>query len=374
MGLFWERVCEERLDIPPSSDLPAFPRRVRSGPILRLPTRVWMAGERRMERMLVGHFLDRRHFCTRTMQLLVNELWHTRQTVVVVARHHNSFVFRFYSDRDLEVRRFSMWVQLYNLLFEAYTRDEREILGQALGEDVTVDVDDFFPRHFCFLRVSISISSDSTLVPGFFLDIPGGEPWWIECWYESMYKFCRACGRVGHTFPQCDLSREEANRRVDGMLPGLCERFGTVLQTNVNVPLHTNCVRAFARSNSRRNTLIWAIREEESDSAEHEYQVGFQDVDQGGHIGHHYGLGAEEQVEIATQTDLLDDNVDEIPLVVDMDQFLANYEATWDLGLQNPRGPNQAAVNNKGREATNERNVHGRREEEGTVFTQLEIL
>lgn len=66
--------AEERLDFPPPNALPEFPNRVRSGPILRLPNRVWMAGERRMERLLVGHFLDRRHFHTRTMQLLVNEL------------------------------------------------------------------------------------------------------------------------------------------------------------------------------------------------------------------------------------------------------------------------------------------------------------
>lgn len=94
--------AEERLDFPPPFVLPEFPNRVRSGPILRLPNRVWMVGERRMERLLVGHFLDRRHFHTRTMQLLVNELWHTQQPVIVVARRQNSFVFRFFSEQDME--------------------------------------------------------------------------------------------------------------------------------------------------------------------------------------------------------------------------------------------------------------------------------
>lgn len=121
-------------------------------------------------------FLDRRHLSTRDMQLLVNELWHTRQPVLVVDRWHNSFVSRFYSEADLEhaisrgpwlirgglmvldywhfydalsqirVRRFYLRVQLHSLPLEAFSREAGEILGQALGEDVTVNIDDVFPR------------------------------------------------------------------------------------------------------------------------------------------------------------------------------------------------------------------------------------
>ncbi|KAH7852776.1 hypothetical protein Vadar_029103 [Vaccinium darrowii] len=354
--------AEERLDFPPPNALPEFPNRVRSGPILRLPNRVWMAGERRMERLLVGHFLDRRHFHTRTMQLLVNELWHTRQPVIVVARRQNSFVFRFFSEQDMEyamvrgpwlirggmlvldywhmfdalehigVRRFSMWVRLYNLPFEAFTRDAGEILGQALGDDVTVDVDDVFPRYFRYLRICISISPESTLVPGFFLDIPGGEPRWIECRYESMYKFCRACGRAGHTFPQCDLSREEASGRVDAMLNGLCEKFGSVLHTEVNASLYTNRIRAFAGRSYRRNMHMWAVREGVHGVDDSRYNGG---VQEGVPTGISFGL--QDNAEGATQTDLVDEHFDEVPPVMDFDQFLTSYEAAWDWGLQNPR-------------------------------------
>ncbi|KAH7836633.1 hypothetical protein Vadar_003762 [Vaccinium darrowii] len=179
-----------------------------------------------------------------------------------------------------------------------------EILGQALGEDVTVDIDDFFPRHFHYLRVNIFVTPDSILVPGFFLDIPGGEPRWIECRYERIYKFCRLCGRIGHTYPQCDLSREEARARVDAMLNNLCTRFGSVLHTDDSAPLYSNRIRAFARSNARRNMHMWA---------------------------------ADDNVaEVATQTDVIGEQVDEQPLMMDFEQFLQDYEAAWDLGLQRP--------------------------------------
>ncbi|KAH7839091.1 hypothetical protein Vadar_034767 [Vaccinium darrowii] len=182
------------------------------------------------------------------MQLFVNELWYTRQPVLVVARRLNFFVFRFYAEEDMDhaisrgpwlirggllvldywhfynalehikVRRFSMWVQLHNLPFEAFTREPGEILRQALAEEVTVFVDDVFPRQFRYLHVCISLTPETTLVLGFFLEIPDGQPRWIECRYERLYKFCRSCGRMGHTYPQCDLSREEARARVDAML------------------------------------------------------------------------------------------------------------------------------------------------------------
>ncbi|KAH7837835.1 hypothetical protein Vadar_018586 [Vaccinium darrowii] len=250
------------------------------------------------------------------MQLFVNELWHPRQPVFVVARRLNFFVFHFYAKEDMDhavsrgpwlirrgllvldywhfydalehikVRRFSMWVQLHNLPFEAFTREAGEILGQALGEEVTVDVDDVFSRQFRYLRVCISLTQETTLVPGFFFDIPGGQPRWIECRYERLYKFCRSCGRIGHTYPQCDMSRDEARARMDAMLNQLCERFGTAT-LHGDIPLAS-----------------------------------------------HVDLGDPDQSDGATQTVSGDENFEMMPVAIDFDQFLEDYEAAWDWGLQ----------------------------------------
>lgn len=45
----------------------------------------------------------------------------------------------------------------------------------------------------------------------------------------------------------------------------------------------------------------------------------------------------DDQIEDATQTDLVDEKIDEMPPVVDFDQFLADYEVAWEWGLQNLR-------------------------------------
>lgn len=190
-----------------------------------------MIGGARTNRLLVGHFLDHRHFCTCVMQSLVNELWHTNQLVVVVVRKENSFIFRFYDAEDMEyalvggpwairggllildywrsfdrladikVREYALWVQLYNLPFEAFIVEAGEILGEALGEYVHVDVDEAFPRHFRYLRLRVSVTPDSTLAASFYLELPDCVPRWIECRYERVYKLFRTCGRVGHTYP-----------------------------------------------------------------------------------------------------------------------------------------------------------------------------
>ncbi|KAH7840296.1 hypothetical protein Vadar_015268 [Vaccinium darrowii] len=299
------------------------------------------------------------------MQLFVNELWHTSQPVLVVARHLNSFVFRFYSEEDLEhaisrgpwlirggllvldyrhfydhlkmirVRRFHLWVQLHKLPFEAFTREAGGIMGLALRGDVTVDVDDVFPRQFRYLRVCVSITPDSMLVQGFFLDIPGGEPRRIECRYKRVSKVCRACGRIGHTYPQCDLSRAEAAGHVDAMINGLFERFGFVVHTDETTPLYINRIRAFARSNARRNTHMWAVRGESMAHAHAApvYQIRRQENT---YVAQRFDIEEGEMVDVATQMESIEAQQEELPLMVDYEQFLENYEDAWNWGLQRP--------------------------------------
>ncbi|KAH7836927.1 hypothetical protein Vadar_007492 [Vaccinium darrowii] len=137
---------EERLDIHPPLVLPPLPEnRDRSGSILRLSNCVWMLGERRMERLLVGQFLDQdlEHAYGRGPWLIrgglsVLDYWHMYDAL-----------------EHIRVCRFAMWVPLHNLPFEAFTREAGEVMGQALGTDVTVDIDDFFPRQFRYLLVCL---------------------------------------------------------------------------------------------------------------------------------------------------------------------------------------------------------------------------
>ncbi|KAG5540283.1 hypothetical protein RHGRI_020500 [Rhododendron griersonianum] len=127
---------------------------------------------------------------------------------------------------DIRVREYSLWVRLYNLPFEAFTRATGDVLGEVFGGCLTVDVDEVFPRNFGYLRPRIVVTLDSTLVGGFYLNIPHGSHRWIDCQYERVYKFCRACGRVGHTYPNCEMTAAEARLHFDNFIGGLCSRLG----------------------------------------------------------------------------------------------------------------------------------------------------
>lgn len=52
---------------------------------------------------------------------------------------------------------------------------------------------------------------------------------------------------------------EEACARVDGIIGRMAERFQMVVCTEPNVPLYTNRIHAFARSNAHKNTQMWAV-------------------------------------------------------------------------------------------------------------------
>lgn len=69
-----------------------------------------------------------------------------------------------------------------------------------------------------------------------------------------------------------------------------------------------------------------------TDINEPRFEVGVQGGPQSG-----LRFGLHDSGENATQTDVVDEQVDEVPTVMDFDQFLVNYEAAWEWGLQNPR-------------------------------------
>lgn len=93
------------------------------------------------------------------------------------------------------------------------------------------------------------------------------------------------------------ISQGKRLARVDAMLNSLCFQFGSVLHVDNSAPLYTNCIGAFARSNARRNTHLWAVRGHENEFVEPSYQMG---VPGEGHNVCRFGLHSENLVEDAT--------------------------------------------------------------------------
>lgn len=100
----------------------------------------------------------------------------------------------------------------------AKNAEEATLLGRAIGEVVHVDVDERPMRNIKYVRVRVWIDPEKPLVSGFYLHCVDGSRRWITCRYERVCKLCQACGRIGHTYPHCDLMEEDARAMVDNHL------------------------------------------------------------------------------------------------------------------------------------------------------------
>ena len=94
-------------------------------------------------------------------------------------------------------------VQLHNLPIECINQEAGYTLGETIGEVIYVDSSDSYPNNFQFLRIRVWISVANPLISGFYLQDSDGSLSLIEYSYERVFKHCRNCGRIGHTYNQC---------------------------------------------------------------------------------------------------------------------------------------------------------------------------
>lgn len=89
------------------------------------------------------------------------------------------------------------------LPLESLSEETGELLGRAVEEDISVEVDrrPEAERRRIFFRVRVS-----TLV---FRD---GPRRWILCCYDRVGKLCRACGRIGRTILIVILRKKKPQR------------------------------------------------------------------------------------------------------------------------------------------------------------------
>lgn len=82
---------------------------------------------------------------------------------------------------------------------------------------------------------------------------------------------------------------------MESMLNNLCSRLGVALHTDESALLYTNQIRAFARSNARRNTHMWAAgaRQNEHAGGVAVYRVGGMGVAQ---RGQRFGFGDDSRM------------------------------------------------------------------------------
>ncbi|OMO80258.1 Endonuclease/exonuclease/phosphatase [Corchorus olitorius] len=238
------------------------------------------------EECLIGFLLDDRKFSTRTIQDYINNEWVLGGTATVMGREENRYLIHFDNavDRraavlgnpwccqgatfvvgnwmpntslsEVRLARFSVWLQIWFLPFEYQQPLVVERLASAAGEVIRVDWERSRTRNIRFMRVRININPYEPLTSGCTLDCDDGTSRWIQFSYERIEKFCLGCGRIGHTHPNCNLDRQEAQRRIRANLERVRLRYGFPITFD---PTHNHFsyrMRAFLNRASRRKTRM----------------------------------------------------------------------------------------------------------------------
>ncbi|KAI8009335.1 hypothetical protein LOK49_LG06G01716 [Camellia lanceoleosa] len=124
----------------------------------------------------------------------------------------------------LKIARFVVWVRLHGLPLECFTME----MGFQLERELV----------------------------RFFLQCQDGEDRWIECRYERIFKICHNCGKIGHTYNQCDVPEEVAREEIDDQLEEIHARINSGLLTQENQPMYMANTHAFAHCFERQNSSM----------------------------------------------------------------------------------------------------------------------
>lgn len=109
------------------------------------------------------------------------------------------------SFEHIRVTKILMWVQLKGLPIEYFNPIGGKAAAEMIGEvqEVRISREDY--RNMGYLRAKVWINPHSPLIPGFYLTLKTGRLIWIACTYETLHKFCRKCGRIGHSSNGCEI-------------------------------------------------------------------------------------------------------------------------------------------------------------------------
>ncbi|KAI8017637.1 Uncharacterized protein LOK49_LG04G03106 [Camellia lanceoleosa] len=277
---------ERRSAFSPTEYIPLSSHHPRCGVSLEMDEDIWSVGRSLFQNCLVGCVHDIREFNVYLMQSYLDDLWQLDGFMHVVGRSKNVYILSFEHDDDLQwvvvnglyavagafftveywrsqlvpeklvISQAAIWVRLVGLPLECYTSEAGFCLGKAIGEVLQVDVDSLFPRNIRYLRIKVWINFEAPLLSGFFLKFQDGTQHWIACQYEHLCRFCRKCGRIGHTDRQCATPFLEGQHIIQTHLASVAQRLGTRVLHQDGQLMYTSRLRANAHRADRRSTRL----------------------------------------------------------------------------------------------------------------------
>ncbi|OMO73238.1 Zinc knuckle CX2CX4HX4C [Corchorus olitorius] len=188
---------------------------------------------------LIGFLIDTRRFSTGFIQNQING-WVLVGTATVLGRDDNRFIVHFDNDVD---RRAAMMGNPWCFM------------GPLLSLDIGAQTSPLM-RNIRFMRVRVTIDPNEPLAVGCTLDKDDGTSMWVQFSYERIEKLCLGCGMIGHTHPNCSVSREEVQRRIKVGLERVRLRYGYPIHMDPTNNHFSNRMRAFRNRANRRITRM----------------------------------------------------------------------------------------------------------------------
>lgn len=112
------------------------------------------------------------------------------------------------------------------------------------------------PRNIRFLRAKVRVRISEPLLMGTMIGLDTGGFVWITIRYERIYKLCRNCGRIGHSYPHCPWTNEEISEAIDEQMNRLYEVNRAEMGMSFTRTHFVSEARRFLNNEERRSTFI----------------------------------------------------------------------------------------------------------------------
>lgn len=116
---------------------------------------------------------------------------------------------------NYDFRFINFWVRFHDLPMVCLCRKWAEVLGNSIGTFVEVDLDKEDKSWENSLRIKVKIDVKELLERGLVIKVgTRAKESWVSVTYERLPDFCYKCGKLGHTYMDCD---EEIPKEEEGL-------------------------------------------------------------------------------------------------------------------------------------------------------------
>ncbi|KAG4155209.1 hypothetical protein ERO13_D03G097350v2, partial [Gossypium hirsutum] len=144
---------------------------------------------------------------------------------------------------------FDIW-RPNTVLRPLFTRGTRLVIDKG----ITTGNHAKFPMN---IRLRICIDPWRPLLAGCFVRVGEGRRIWIQFIYKRVFRICKNCRRIRHTYPSCGVDNLDIERELNSQLDNIRHIFGYDIGMDVQEVHFVNEMCAFLHRSDRRATRVY---------------------------------------------------------------------------------------------------------------------